>query len=213
MTRQTTLLLLLALAFALTGPLRPTPAVAQIMDQTLARDETSRLAVAVLGRICLLNLGDIGGIIGAAAPGGEFGFTEAPEDVTTSMLQGKEGYVRVLRRPGLGAVILVASRDGICSVWSELAEPSALTRHLQAMFEKGGLKGGGQLLPLDARDSAGTRVTDYYVMPKDWYAQQLAKRFGTDGTQPLPLVTTVSNPGARPMEAVLSVSRQMTAEK
>ncbi len=171
------------------------------------RDETSRLAVAVLGRICLMNLGDINAVITAAAPSGEFGFVVAPDDVAASILQGRTGYVRVLRRPNLGAVTLAVSHDGICSVWSEFADITSLQRHLLAMVERGGLKGGAQLLNLDSRDTDGMRINDYYLIPSGWYASQLGKRFNDDGTQPLALVTTISPPGRRPMEGVLAVSR------
>jgi hypothetical protein len=44
-------------------------------------------------------------------------------------------------------------------------------------------------------------------MPSDWFARDLGRRFGEDGSQPLALVTSVSSPGRRPMEAMLSVSR------
>ncbi|CAA7619393.1 hypothetical protein [Magnetospirillum sp. SS-4] len=171
------------------------------------RDETSRLAVAVLGRICLMNLGDTNAIITAASPTGEFGFADVPADVAAGFLQGRQGHVRVLRRKNMGAVTLVVGQDGICSVWSEYADITALHRHLLAMVEKGGLKGGAQVLALDARDSDGVRINDYYVMPSGWYAAQLGKRFNDDGSQPLALVTTISPPGRRPMEGVLSVSR------
>jgi hypothetical protein len=187
------------------------PAAAQVgtgADYRL-RDETSRLAVAVLGRICLMNLGDINAVITAAAPSGEFGFVEAPGDVAASLLQGRSGFVRVLRRPGMGAVTLAVTHDGICSVMSEYADITALQRHLMSMVEKGGMKGGGQLLALDSRDSDGVRINDYYLVPSGWYAAQLAKRFSDDGTQPLALVTTISPPGRRPMEGVLVVSRPL----
>jgi hypothetical protein len=199
---------LFALAIALIIAL---PAAAQTGTgaEYRVRDETSRLAVAVLGRICLLNLGDINAVITAAAPSGEFGFVEASEDVAKALLQGRTGFVRVLRRPGLGAVTLAVSHDGICSVWSEFADITSLQRHLMAMVEKGGLKGGAQLLALDSRDSDGVRINDYYLMPSGWYAAQLGKRFGDDGTQPLALVTTISPPGRRPMEGVLVVSRPL----
>ncbi|TAN73901.1 MAG: hypothetical protein EPN20_03035, partial [Magnetospirillum sp.] len=116
--------------------LAPPPAAAQPGTDYRVRDETSRLAVAVLGRICLMNLGDINAVITAAAPAGEFGFIEAPADVAGTFLQGRTGYVRVLRRPGLGAITLVVGHDGICSVWSEFADTSALQRHLLAMIER-----------------------------------------------------------------------------
>ncbi len=171
------------------------------------RDETSRLAVAVLGRICLLNLGDYNAILTAASPTGEFGFTEATPEVAAALLAGREGLVRVLRRPGLGAITLVAGRDGICTVWSEYGDATSLQRHLLSMVERGGFKGGAQLLALDARDEAGQLISEYYVMPIDWFARDLGRRFAEDGSQPLALVTSVSPPGRRPMEAMLSVSR------
>ncbi|MDO8606019.1 MAG: hypothetical protein Q7R40_05755 [Phaeospirillum sp.] len=183
------------------------PASAQSGADYRMRDETSRLAVAVLGRICLMNLGDVNAVITAAAPKGEFGFIEPPAEVAATFLQGRSGYVRVLRRPGLGAVTLVIGHDGICSVWSEFAEVTALQRHLLSMVERGGLKGGGQLLALDSRDSDGVRINDYYLLPAGWFATQLGKRFSDDGAQPLALVTTISPPGRSPMEGVLSVSR------
>ncbi|RAU23154.1 hypothetical protein CU669_03045 [Paramagnetospirillum kuznetsovii] len=185
------------------------PAAAQTSGDYRLRDETSRLAVAVLGKVCLMNLGDINAVITAASPTGEFGFVEAPEDVAKGILQGRTGYVRVLRRPGLGAVTLIVSHDGICSVWSEFADITAMQRHLMAMVEKGGLKGGAQLLALDARDTDGVRVNDYYLMPSGWYAAQLGKRYNDDGSQPLALVTSISPPGRRPMEGALVVSRPL----
>ena len=185
------------------------PALAQSGPTYAVRDETTRLAVAVLGRICLMNLGDSNAILTAASPTGEFGFADVTVDVADTFLKGRDGFVRVLRRPGLGAITLVSGADGICTVWSEYADVNALQRHLMAMIEKGGLKGGAQILPLDSRDEDGQRLTDYYVMPLDWFARDLGKRFGEDGSQPLPLVTSVSNPGRRPMEAMLSVSRVM----
>ena len=197
------LLLLIALALG-TGP-----AVAQSTTDYRVRDETSRLAVAVLGRVCLMNLGDINAVITAAAPGGEFGFIDAPLDVAKTLLQGRTGYVRVLRRSGLGAITLVVGHDGICSVWSEYADITAIQRHLLAMVERGGLKGGGQLLALDSRDSEGIRYNDYYLVPTGWFATQLGKRFNDDGTQPLALVTIIAPPGRNPMEAVLSASRPL----
>ncbi|MBI3445323.1 MAG: hypothetical protein HY055_08155 [Magnetospirillum sp.] len=185
------------------------PAAAQNGPSAQARDETTRLAVAVLGRICLLNMGDSNAILTAASPTGEFGFSDATPDVAETFLKDRSGFVRVLRRPGLGAVTLVAGNDGICTVWSEYADVNAVQRYLMAMVEKGGLKGGAHLLALDARDEDGQRITDYYIMPTDWFARDLGKRFGEDGSQPLPLVTSVSGPGRRPMEAMLSVSRVM----
>ncbi|OAN55248.1 hypothetical protein A6A04_11350 [Paramagnetospirillum marisnigri] len=185
------------------------PAMAQSGGDYRLRDETSRLAVAVLGRICLLNLGDINAVITAASPRGEFGFVEATPEVAKTLLQDRSGYVRVLRRPGFGAVTLMATHDGICSVFSEYADITAFQRHLTAMVERGGLKGGANLLTLDARDADGVRINDYYLMPTGWFAAQLGKRFGDDGTQPLALVTTISNPGRRPMEGVLTVSRPL----
>jgi hypothetical protein len=189
------------------------PASAQSGVDYRMRDETSRLAVAVLGRICVMNLGDINAVITAAAPGGEFGFVDAPEDVSKTLLQGRTGYVRVLRRPGFGAISLVVGHDGICSVWSEFADATAVQRHLLSMVERGGLKGGAQLLALDNRTDSGTVISDYYLMPSGWLAAQLGKRFGDDGTQPLALVTTVAPPGRKAMEAVLSVSRPLKNDR
>ena len=183
------------------------PASAQSSADYRMRDETSRLAVAVLGRICVMNLGDINAVITAAAPGGEFGFLDAPEDVSKTLLQGRTGYVRVLRRPGFGAITLVVGHDGICSVWSEFADVTAVQRHLLSMVERGGLKGGAQLLALDSRTENGNSIGDYYLMPTGWLAAQLGKRFGDDGSQQLALVTTIAPPGQKAMEAVLSVSR------
>ena len=189
------------------------PASAQMNTDYRMRDETSRLAVAVLGRICVMNLGDINAVITAAAPGGEFGFVEAPNDVAETLLQGRTGYVRVLRRPGFGAISLVVGHDGICSVWSEFADVTAVQRHLLSMVERGGLKGGAQLLALDARNTDVGAVTDYYLMPTGWLASQLGKRFSDDGSQPLALVTTIAPPGRKAMEAVLSVSRPLKNER
>lgn len=183
------------------------PAGAQPLGGGAVRDETTRLAVAVLGRICVLNVGDFNAVSTAASPTGEFGFADVGADVAESFLKGRSGLVRVLRRPGLGAVTLVVGRDGICSVWSEYADATSLQRHLLAMVERGGLKGGAQLLALDARDEAGAQIADYYLMPSDWFARDLGRRFAEDGSQPLALVTSVSPPGRRPMEAMLSVSR------
>lgn len=203
MSRRVLALLLLALLAV--------PAQAQSQTRPAgpgaARDETSRLAVAVLGRICVLNIGDYNAIATAASTTGEFGFTEAAPDVAATFLKEREGVVRVLRRPGLGAVTLVAGKDGICTVWAEYAEAASLQRHLLAMVEKGGLKGGAQLLALDAKDDGGQLTTDYYLMPADWFARDLSRRFADDGGQPLALVTSVSPPGRRPMEGMLSVSR------
>ena len=173
------------------------PASAQSSADYRMRDETSRLAVAVLGRICVMNLGDINAVITAAAPGGEFGFIEAPEDVAKTLLQG------------FGAISLVVGHDGICSVWSEFADVTAVQRHLLSMVERGGLKGGAQLLALDARNTDAGSVADYYLMPTGWLAAQLGKRFGDDGSLPLALVTTIAPPGRKAMEAVLSVSRPL----
>ncbi|ARJ64927.1 hypothetical protein WV31_04175 [Magnetospirillum sp. ME-1] len=196
-------------ALALLLALFTLPAAAQPPGGLAIRDETSRLAVAVLGRICVLNVGDFNAINTAASPTGEFGFADVAPDVAESFLKGRSGVVRVLRRPGLGAVTLVAGRDGICTVWSEYGDSSSLQRHLLAMVERGGLKGGAQLLALDARDEAGSLIADYYLMPSDWFARDLGRRFAEDGSQPLALVTSVSSPGRRPMEAMLSVSRIM----
>ena len=183
------------------------PAAAQATTDYHLRDETSRLAVAVLGQVCLMNLGDINAVITAAAPGGQFGFIEAPDDVAKAFLKDRTGYVRVLRRPDFGAIVMVVGHDGICSVWSEFADVTAMQRHLMAMIERGGLKDGGQLLALDSRDTDGVRINDYYLMPAGWYARLLGTRFNDDGTPPLALVTTISPPGQGPMEGMLSVSR------
>jgi len=183
------------------------PAQAQQTQTIAVRDETSRLAVAVLGRICVLNVGDYNAILTAASPTGEFGFTDVAPEVAEPFLKGRSGQVRVLRRPGVGAITLVAGRDGICTVWSEYGDAGSLQRHLLAMVERGGLKGGAQLLALEARDEDGQRISDYYLMPSDWFARDLGRRLAEDGTQPLALVTSVSSPGRRPMEAMLSVSR------
>lgn len=198
------LLILLALPFQ---------AQAQSRSAAASRDETSRLAVAVLGRICALNIGDYNAIAAAASPTGEFGFAEVAPDVAETFLKGRDGLVRVLRRPGLGAITLVAGKDGICTVWSEYAEATSLQRHLLAMVEKGGLKGAAQLLALDAKDEGGQLLTDYYLMPSDWFARDLSRRFAADGSQPLALVTSVSPPGRRPMEAMLSISRILAVGK
>jgi hypothetical protein len=195
--------ILLALLLALIA----LPVGAQSLSGAAIRDETTRLAVAVLGRICVLNVGDYNAIITAASPTGEFGFTDVAPDVAETFLRGRSGTVRVLRRPGMGAITLVVGRDGICTVWSEYAEGTSLQRHLLSMVERGGLKGGAQLLALDARDEAGSLIADYYLMPADWFARDLGRRFAEDGSQPLALVTSVSSPGRRPMEAMLSVSR------
>jgi hypothetical protein len=195
----------LVLALMLLGPLA-SPAMAQDYQ---VRDETTRLAVAVLGRICLMNLGDTNAVLTASAASGEFGFIEAPPDVSATLLQGKSGWVRVLRRPGLGAVTVMLTRDGICTVFSEWGDATALQRHLLSMVERGGLKGGAQLLALEAKDQSGAAITDYYLMPTGWYAAQLSKRFSDDGTLPLALVTSLAPPNRRPMELVLTVSRPL----
>ena len=78
-----------------------------------------------------------------------------------------------------------------------------------SLGRRGGLKGGAQLLALDARDEAGQLMSDYYLMPSGWLARELGRRFAADGSEPLALVTSVSPPGARPMEAMLSISRIM----
>lgn len=194
-------------ALALLLALSAVPAAAQPVGGSAIRDETSRLAVAVLGRICVLNVGDFNAVSTAASPTGEFGFADVAPDVAETFLKGRPGLVRVLRRPGLGAVTLVAGRDGICTVWSEYGDPTSIQRHLLAMVERGGLKGGAQLLALDVRDEAGSLIADYYLMPSDWFARDLGRRLAEDGSQPLALVTSVSSPGRRPMEAMLSVSR------
>ena len=110
------------------------PALAQSGPTYAVRDETTRLAVAVLGRICLMNLGDSNAILTAASPTGEFGFADVTVDVADTFLKGRDGFVRVLRRPGLGAITLVSGADGICTVWSEYADVNALQRNLMAMI-------------------------------------------------------------------------------
>ncbi|KIL97511.1 hypothetical protein CCC_00572 [Paramagnetospirillum magnetotacticum MS-1] len=200
MSRITLALILVLLALPVAGH-------AQSAGGLATRDETSRLAVAVLGRICVLNIGDYNATITSAAPTGEFGFADVTPDVAETFLKGRSGLVRVLRRPGLGAITLVMGQDGICTVWSEYGDATSLQRHLLSMVERGGLKGGAQLLALDARDESGQTISDYYLMPADWFARDLGRRTGEDGSQPLALVTSVSAPGRRPMEAMLSVSR------
>ncbi|CAA7613182.1 conserved exported hypothetical protein [Candidatus Terasakiella magnetica] len=186
------------------------PAAAQRVPDHATRDATTRLAVAALGRICLLNLGDLNATLSAAAPGGEFGFVDAPPDVAAAFLQERPGFVRVLRRAGMGAILLVVGQqDGICSIWSEYADTNALHGYLLAMVDKGGLKGGVHLLPLDAKEQDGMRVSDYYLMPTGWFARDLGKRLAEDGGKPLALVTSVSPPGLRPMEGMLAVSRAL----
>jgi hypothetical protein len=196
---------LVALMLAVPPTLPASAQTAPPPDPAVLRDQTSRLATAVLGQVCLLNIGDVAGTLAAAAPGGEFGFIDAPSDVATALLGERPGYVRVLRRAGLGAVSLVITRDGLCSVMAEYADSSSIKRHLVAMVERGGLKGGGQLLPLDSRDAEGMIFTDYAFTPAGWFAKALSKRFGVDGGAPLALVTLVSPPGRAAMEAVLSV--------
>lgn len=195
------------LALALIVLACPVRAQTTAPSPSAVRDETSRLAVAVLGRICVLNIGDYTATLSAASPMGEFGFTEVTPEVAESFLKGRDGTVRVLRRPGLGAITLAVGRDGICTVWSEFGDAPSLQRYMLAMVEKGGLRGGAQLLALDARDEAGQLMSDYYLMPTGWLSRELGRRFAADGTEPLALVTSVSPPGARPMEAMLSVSR------
>lgn len=203
MIRVLTLLLTLVAAM---------PALAQGRASPAAREETTRLAVAVLGRICVLNLGDYNALLTAASPTGEFGFADVTPEVGEVLLKGREGFVRVLRRPGLGAVTLTVGKDGICSVWSEYADGQALQRYLLAMVEKGGLKGAAKLLALGARESEAGLITEYYLMPLDWLAKELGRRFSTDGTQPLALISSVSAPGRRPMEGLLSISRTMAGK-
>lgn len=193
---------------ALLGLLCAAPTLAQTapgLDPNVVRDQTSRLATAVLGQICLINIGDPGGALAAAAPGGEFGFIEAPPDIAKALLGDRSGTVRVLRRAGLGAVTLVVSQDGQCSVMAEFAESAAIHRHLISMVERGGLKDGGSLLPLDRSDAEGMTLTDYAYNPTGWFAKILARRLGGDGSAPIALTTLVSPPGRAAMEAVLSV--------
>jgi hypothetical protein len=201
--RQSLVLTLLSLLCA-------APALAQTqtapgLDPALVRDQTSRLAAAVLGKICLINIGDTAGTLASAAPGGEFGFIDVPADVSAALLGDRSGSVRVLRRAGLGAITLVVTQDGQCSVLAEFADPAALRRHLVAMVERGGLKDGGLLQPLDSRETEGMTLTDYALNPTGWFAKILAKRFGGDGSVPVAMMTLVSPPGRSAMEAVLSV--------
>ena len=205
--RLRSVLALLALLSASPLPSQAGP----VPDQAALRDQTSRLAIAVLGEICLLNIGDANGIAAAAAPGGEFGFVEAPADLTAPLLGDRGGYVRVLRRPGMGAVTLVASKDGDCSVMAEYADAAAIRTHLLSMVERGGLRNGGSLVVLDTRDDNGVRLTNYALNPQGWFAALLAKRFGGEGAAPLPLVTAIAPPGRAASEAILSVRRPPTA--
>jgi len=202
--RLRSILVLLAL-------LSPAPTLAgSALNPADLRDQTSRLAVAVLGEICLLNLGDPVGVSAATAPGGQYGFVDAPSDIAAPLLNGHQGTVRVLRRAGAGAITLVATQDGDCSVMAEYADAGAIRTHLLAMIERGGLKDGGTLVPLDTRDSDGVRLTDYAFNPTGWFAKMLARRFGGDGNAPLPLVTALSPPGQTATEAVLSVRRPLS---
>jgi hypothetical protein len=196
--------------FAALLALAALPANAGTVPQSpqIARDETARLAVAVLGRVCLMALGDLNAARQISAPDGEFGFVEPPADVAASFLGERQGFVRVLRRPGIGAVVLVAGQDGICSVWSEWADGEAVQRHLTAMVDKGGFRGAGQLVALGSIPGKGEVVSEFYFLPADWYARALGKRFGDDGARPVLLTTSVSPAGTRPMEAVLSVARR-----
>jgi len=195
---------LLALALLWTAPALAQSGPTQ-NDPSLVRDQTSRLAAAVLGQICLINVGDPSGALAAAAPGGEFGFIDAPTDVAEALLGERSGSVRVLRRAGLGAISLVVAQDGQCSVMAEFADAAALHRYLVAMVERGGMKDGGTLLPLDSRETEGMRLNDYAFTPAGWFAKILARRFGGTGTTPVALTTLVSPPGRTAMEAVLSV--------
>ena len=200
MTRSAILALLAAL---LAGP-----ALAQAprpLDDAARRDETARLAVAVLGQVCLLNLGDTAAALAATAPGGEFGFVEAPPEVAKPLLGEREGFVRVLRRATLGAVAVVLPRAGGCAVWAEYADALALRRHLGAMVDQGGLKGGATLQPMGASTADGVALTDFSLLPTGWYARQLARRLGGDGLAGIPLVSAVAPPGRAPMEVMLSV--------
>jgi len=182
------------------------PALAQTPpDLAAVRDQTSRLATAVLGQICMINIGDSTATLAAAAPGGEFGFIEAPPDVAKALLGERNGSVRVLRRAGLGAISLVVTQDGQCSVMAEFADSAALHRYLVAMVERGGLKDGGTLQPLDSREMEGVTVTDFVFNPTGWFGKILAKRFGGDGSAPVALMTAVAPPGRTAMEAVLAV--------
>lgn len=200
-------------ALAIAAPLlaalaSPAPAQAQTQAQALAnREDSSRLAVAVLGRVCLLGMGDPGATAAIAQPGNEFGFTEVPPEVAQSFLAGRRGVVRVLRRPYAGTIVLVVGEDGICSVWAQWADGDALRRYLAAMVEAGGMKGGGKLVPLGFHDRDGDRVWNWYLLPEDWYAHQLARRFADDGSRPVLVTLTMSPQGNRPMEAVLSAGR------
>jgi len=170
-----------------------------------AREESARLAVAVLGRVCLMTLGDPSAAQAATAPGGEFGFVEAPADVAKALLGERAGTVRVLRRPGLGAIAVVIGTDGGCAVAAETADGAALRRDLDLMIAKGGMKGGLFLQPMGISAQDGVQITDFALIPTGWYARQLGARLGGDGTQAVLLVTAVAPPGLRPMEAVLTV--------
>ncbi|MGE5505833.1 MAG: NMCC_0638 family (lipo)protein [Actinomycetota bacterium] len=191
---------------ALLAWLAALPAAAQTA-QPGTRDEPSRLAVAVFGRICLLGLGDVGAIDSMLAPGNEFGFVEVPQDIAETLLRGRRGTVRALRRPGLGTVMVVAGADGICSVWSQWAEADAVRRHMAAMVERGGLQGGGTLVPAGVKDNAGSRTFEWKLMPEGWYAHDLGRRTGDDGRRPVLVTAALWPPGERPFEGLLSAAR------
>jgi hypothetical protein len=175
--------------------------------QTAPRDEAARLAVAVLGRVCLLGLGDSHVIQQIAKPSGEFGFADVPPEVAQSFLHGRKGVVRVLRRPAGNALMLVVGDDGICSVWSQWADGDAVRRYMSAMVAQGGMKGGGSLLPLGIKDVGGATVTEWYLMPAGWYARDLGRRMGDDGTRQVLITAAQWPPGSRPFEALLSAVR------
>ncbi|MBI2235664.1 MAG: hypothetical protein HYU60_01690 [Magnetospirillum sp.] len=174
--------------------------------QTSARDEASRLAVAVLGRVCLLGLGDPFATQQVVRPGGEFGFTEVPHDIAGSLLQGRRGVVRALRRPAGNTLMVVVGDDGICSVWSQLGEAEAVRRYISAMVEAGGMKGGGQLLPMGAKAVGGAMVSEWYLLPAGWYARDLGRRAGDDGSRPVLVTAALWPSGGRPFEALLSAA-------
>jgi hypothetical protein len=175
--------------------------------QNAPRDEASRLAVAVLGRVCLLGVGDPFATQQIVRPGGEFGFTEVPSEVATSLLQGRRGVVRALRHPAGNTLMVVVGDDGICSVWSQLGDTEAVRRYLSSMVEAGGMKGGGQLLPMGATAASGAVVSEWYLLPAGWYARDLGRRAGDDGSRPVLVTAAIWPSGGRPFEALLSTAR------
>lgn len=206
MSRVAFLLLLLLLAGVLAGvPVGMRASAAE--EDIAARDEPTRVAVAVLGRVCLLGLGDPGATAQIVQPGGQFGFEAVPEEVADSFLGKRRGVVRVLRRPLTGTVVVVIGYDGVCSVWAQWGDGAIAGRHLAAMVERGGLKGAGQLVPLGPHDREADRVWNWYLLPAGWYAQDLARRGSADGTAQVLISIAGSPPGARPMELVMSATR------